>query len=101
MRRHDEDEEMRDRDKGDEYYDMQDRHRREHHSHHGGRGGGEEDDDQPPELEPEGWPARYLRTAYGSYLGDYQAGLRAFFRRHAMSDASVPRVEGHGPTMTP
>ena len=29
-----------------------------------------------PELEPEGWPARHLRTAYGSYLGDYQAGLR-------------------------
>ena len=55
----------------------------------------------PPELEPEGWPARHLRTAYGSYLGDYQAGLRAFFRRHTMSDASVPRVEGHGPTMTP
>lgn len=55
----------------------------------------------PPELEPEGWPARHLRTAYDSYLGDYQAGLRAFFRRHAMSDASVPRVEGHGPTMTP
>ncbi|KAI7189908.1 hypothetical protein KC363_g4692 [Hortaea werneckii] len=53
MRRHDEDEEMRDRDKGDEYYDMQDRHRREHHSRHGGRGGGEEDDDQPPELEPD------------------------------------------------
>ncbi|RMY60706.1 hypothetical protein D0865_01375 [Hortaea werneckii] len=50
MRRHDEDEEMRDRDKGDEYYGMQDRHRREHHSHHGG---GEEDDDQPPGLEPD------------------------------------------------
>ena len=47
-----------------------------------------------PELEPEGWPARHLRTAYDSYLGDYQAGLRAFFRRHTMSDASVPRVEG-------
>ncbi|KAI7674844.1 hypothetical protein KC319_g4731 [Hortaea werneckii] len=50
MRRHDEDEEMRDRDKGDEFYGMQDRHRREHHSHHGA---GEEDDDQPPELEPD------------------------------------------------
>ena len=41
----------------------------------------------PPELEPEGWLARHLRTAYGSYLVDYQAGLRAFFRRHMMSDA--------------
>jgi phenylacetic acid degradation operon negative regulatory protein len=55
----------------------------------------------PPELEPEGWPARHLRMAYGSYLAEYQAGLRAFLRRHTMSDASVPRVEGPGPTMTP
>lgn len=55
----------------------------------------------PPELEPEGWPARRLREAYGAYLVDYQSGLRVFFRRHTTSDGSVPRVGGPGPTMTP
>ncbi len=55
----------------------------------------------PTELEPEGWPARPLRAAYARYLADYQRGLRAFFRQHTTSDASVPRVGGPGPTMTP
>ena len=42
----------------------------------------------PVELEPEAWPARSLRAAYGRYLDDYQRGLRSFFRQH--TEGSVP-----------
>lgn len=55
----------------------------------------------PAELEPEAWPARPLRAAYARYLADYQRGLRTFFRAHTDTEASVPRVGGPGPTMTP
>lgn len=34
----------------------------------------------PTELEPEGWPARELRSRYADYVDQYQAGLSAFFR---------------------
>ena len=53
-----------------------------------------------PRTRTGGMAGQHLRTAYSSYLGDYRAGLRILPPPRDVR-WSVPRVEGHGPTMTP